>query len=100
MKKMAIKHWATEEVEIRKVPLPPPVEGGTGYFSSRGRFIDWLMGDARMEAKARSLGELRAKEGLGEEDVSEQADSEPEDPPQVELPPPVEEGTGTETKGN
>jgi len=100
MKNMAIKQRGLEEEEIRKVALPPPVEGGTGHFSSRGRFIDWLMRDAKMEEKARSLGELSAKAALAEEDDSDPPDAEPQDPPQVELPPPVEDGTGTETKGN
>ncbi len=79
--------------EDKRGNLPPPIEGGTGTYASRGRFIDRLMGDTKIRARARRDVEalvLRSQQGGGEL---------PPDPPPVKLPPPVPGGTGTETKG-
>lgn len=39
--------------EDKRGILPLPIEGGTGTYASRGRFIDRLMGDTKIRARAR-----------------------------------------------
>lgn len=62
--------------------LPPPVEGGTGAYGSRGRLIDRLMGD-------------RGTRRLARRDVDHlfSARRSPADPPSVQLPAPVPAST-------
>ena len=69
--------------EDKRGILLPPVEGGTGSYGSRGRFIDWLMGDRKIRARARQeVDGLVLKSQQGGRDV-------PADPPPTRLPPPV-----------
>lgn len=79
------------------LPLPPPVDGGTGSYGSRGRFIDWLMGDQRIRARARDRYE--ALFGAASENDGGPQPSPPDEPPPTQLPPPVPDGTGSETRG-
>jgi hypothetical protein len=79
--------------------LPPPVEGGTGFYGSRGRLIDWLMGDQRIRARVRN--EYSVLVASSEHSESEGKPSPPPaDPPPTQLPPPVLGGTGIETRGS
>lgn len=85
------KQETTNELEFPKgeAKLPRPVPGGTDHLESLGRFIDNLMGDARMrKAAERELEPLFLKE-----------DEAPEDPPPVELPEPVPGGTEEIVRG-
>jgi hypothetical protein len=69
--------------EDKRGILLPPVEGGTGTYASRGRFIDRLMGDTKIRARARKDADalvLRSQQEGGEL---------PPDPPPVQLPPAV-----------
>ncbi|MGI8425319.1 MAG: hypothetical protein ACR2FO_01095 [Actinomycetota bacterium] len=98
---MATYRQGIEREQLRRPLLPPPVEGGTGHFSSRGRFIDALMGNAKMRRQALgSVEELRVKANAEAEDDSGDEPAEIQEPPATDLPPPVESGTGTETKGD
>jgi len=73
-----------------KTKLPRPVPGGTEHIESLGRFIDNLMGDARIrKAVERELEPLYLKK-----------DEAPEDPPPLELPEPVPGGTEGFTEGD
>ena len=73
-----------------KTKLPRPVPGGTEHIESLGRFIDNLMGDARIrKAVERELEPLYLKK-----------DEAPEDPPPVELPEPVPGGTEEVAEGD
>jgi hypothetical protein len=77
------------EQSAGEVRLPPPVPDGTMYLESLGRFLDNLLGDARMRrATARELETL----WLRDEEV-------PEDPPPAEIPPAVSDGTDVFTEG-
>jgi hypothetical protein len=79
------KQETTNELEFPKgeAKLPRPVPGGTDHLESLGRFIDNLMGDARMRmAATRDLEPLLLEE-----------DETSEDPHPVELPEPVPGGT-------
>jgi hypothetical protein len=83
---------AEEYVEERDIPrsrIPRPVPGGTGHIESLGRWIDNLLGDARIQRRAEKQLEtlLLSKEEM------------PPDPEPVEPPPPVPDGTGTSTRG-
>jgi len=72
-----------------KTKLPRPVPGGTEHIESLGRFIDNLMGDARIrKAVERELEPLYLK------------DEAPEEPPPVELPEPVPGGTEEVAEGD
>lgn len=69
--------------------IPPPVPGGTGEVESLGRWIDNLLGDARIGRRVEA--KLRPHY-LREDEL-------PDDPPAEEPPPPVPDGTGTSTRG-
>lgn len=83
---------ATSEFESEtedKIRLPRPVPGGNEAIESLGRFIDNLMGDARMHRAAkRELEPLLLKE----------EEMEP-DPEPLDLPEPVPGGTEETTRG-
>ena len=81
---MASEPQIDELERVTPSRAPQPVEGGTEYLGSLGRFIDDLMGDSRLHKRLR--GE---SEGLFLSD-----DEMPEDPPLVEAPPPVPDGAG------
>ena len=69
--------------------LPPPVPDGEFDLESLGRWIDNLMGAARdRRAADAALNPFQ----LRDEEV-------PEDPPPVEMPPPVPEGEDVMTRG-
>lgn len=75
--------------EVVRGKLSPPVEGGTGYYGSRGRLIDRLMGDRRIRARVRAESEaMYSYSGFSAAE-----------PPPAQLPPAVPGGTSTETKG-
>jgi hypothetical protein len=71
------------------VKIPPPVDGGTEYLESLGRWVDNLMGDAR---------ERRAA-GRRLEPITMSDDDAPEDPPPAEIPSSVPGGTEVITRG-
>jgi hypothetical protein len=80
---MAIDSQIEElDATVRPVGIPRPVEGGTTHFASLGRFIDNLLGDARLRARVDAELEPRL---LREDEM-------PEDPPPSEPPPPVPSG--------
>jgi hypothetical protein len=68
--------------------IPPPVEDGTDELESLGTFIDNLLGAGRDHRAV-----LATMESLIDRD------HEPKDPPPVEAPSPVPDGTETETRG-
>ena len=73
--------------EDKRGILPLPIEGGSGTYASRGRFIDRLMGDTKIRARARKDVEalvLRSQQRGGEL---------PPDPSPVKLPPSVPGGS-------
>jgi hypothetical protein len=83
--------------EVVRGILPPPVEGGTGSYGSRGRIIDRLMGDRKIRARV-----LEASEALFlHSKFSDNGPTRPSaaDPPPTQLPPPVPGGTGVESRG-
>src|SRR2546430_17023822 len=70
--------------------LPTAVDGGTQSVESLGRWVDDLMGDARIRrAVDRELTPMTMRD-----------DEMPEDPEPVEPPPAVQGGTETMTKGD
>lgn len=83
---------AQEQIEMlpAETKAPPPVDGGTEYIESLGRFVDDLMGDSRMRERTRR--ELEPFY-LRDEEM-------PEDPPPVEPPPPVPGVTEDITRGD
>lgn len=95
---------ATDPIEKAKSPrelLRPPVPGGTGHVQILGRWIDDLMGHSKIVRQA----EQKMAEFLSEVNNSHDGSDEPApeplpDPPLIELPPPVPDGTGTEERGD
>ena len=86
---MASEAKVDEEDVAPAARIPRPVEGGTEYLESLGRFVDDLMGDSRRRERARlELEPLLLRE-----------DEMPQDPPPSQPPPPVPGGTDEESRG-
>lgn len=74
--------------EHKRMMIPPPVPDGEDHLESLGRFVDNLLGNARVWAAAdRNLARIVGKAEA------------PDDPPPVEIPEPVPEGDETFTEG-
>ncbi len=68
--------------------MPPPVPDGIEYMESLGRWVDNLLGDARIQAAAdREIAESGGDTAA------------PPDPPPAEPPPPVEDGNDVISRG-
>ncbi|MGH9197735.1 MAG: hypothetical protein ACRD1T_18580 [Acidimicrobiia bacterium] len=76
---MGAERKAKDEAAENDRWLPPPVPGGTWHVESLGRWIDNLLGDARIRRRVEA--ELRPH-FLREDEM-------PDDPPPAETPPPV-----------
>lgn len=86
---MASESQIDEQDDIVPSRIPQPVEGGTEYLESLGRFIDDLMGDSRRQhATDRESASLFLRD-----------DEMPEDPEPSEPPPPVPGGNEDVTRG-
>lgn len=86
---MASEPQIGERDESQISRIPPPVEGGTEFLGSLGRFIDDLFGDSRRRRRVnRELAPLLLR-----------SDELPEDPAPSDPPPPVPDGNEDVTRG-
>lgn len=96
---MATQPKPTEQPVEREL-VRPPVPGGTGEVESLGRFIDNLMGDARMSRAvdheiSRWVAEVNSKPSEKPQDSRKPLP----DPAPARPPEPVPGGTGQEGRG-
>lgn len=79
--------------------IRPPVRGGTGEVESLGKFIDNLMGDARISRNVgREISSWVAETNSNRPETPRDAPRPLPDPPPAEAPEPVPGGTGFEKR--
>lgn len=96
---------ATEPIEQNETAprelLRPAVIGGTGHVESLGRWIDDLMGHAKIQRQVRhDMEEFRRMLNGASEGCPQEGPAPLPDPPLIATPKPVPGGMGTEEKGN